>query len=151
MIYLECEPDKALLSALGIAKREVKHVFSKGNVCNRLEKSINSRGLVDEDPSSIQPTYIKKIKLISNKDGIKLFYDEKTKNYLIMLCPTLEGWILRVVKEMNIEISDYGLPDDVSKLHGTINTKLGAFKRLIKDIKQKSSMLKSLEGFIKDK
>jgi len=66
-----------------------------------------------------------------------------------MLCPTLEEWILKVVKKVNIEISNYGLPDDAGKLHATINTKLENFKRLIKDIKKKSSMLKTLERFIK--
>lgn len=149
MIYLECEPDKVLVSAMGIPRKEIKHSFSKGNVCNRLEKSRNSKGLVDEDPLSMQPSYIKELKLYEEKDEIKLLYDEKTQNYLIVLCPTLEEWILKVVKEAKIDISSYGLPDDRGKLHETINTKLKNLKNLIDDIKQKSSMLKTLEGFVK--
>lgn len=33
MIYVECNPDKVLVRALGISKRNIKHSFSKGNVC----------------------------------------------------------------------------------------------------------------------
>jgi hypothetical protein len=151
MIYLECDSDKALVSSLGISRKEIKHSFSKGNVCNRLLNSKNSKGLVDEDPSSTQPTYIRKLKPISNKDGIKFFCDERNENYLIMLCPRLEEWILMVAKEVSIDMSNYGLPSDACRLHSTINTntKLDSFKRLIKDIEQKSSMLKTLEGLIK--
>lgn len=149
MIYLECKPDKALVGALGVPRKEIRHLFSKGNVCNKLEKSRNSRGLVDEDPLSTQPSYIRKLKPYSEKAGIKLLHDEDNQNYLIILCPTLEEWILEVVKEVGIDMSSYGLPDDTSRLHEAINTKLKNFKYLLDDIKQKSSMLKTLEGFVK--
>jgi hypothetical protein len=152
MIYIECEPDKVLVKALGISRKEIKHVFSKGNVCNKLEKNINSKGLVDEDPLSAQPTYIGKLKLHSHEKNIKLLYDENAQNYLIMLCPTLEEWILKAVKESGMNIVNFGLPDDVEKLHRTINIKLGSFENLMEDIKKRrSSMLKTLEGFIKNK
>jgi len=151
MIYLECEPDKVLVSTLGIARKEIKHSFSKGNVCNKLKKSKNFKGLVDEDPKSPQPTYIERLRPCLEEQGIKLLKDENTQNYLIMLCPTLEKWILRVVKETGIDISKapYSLPDDPGKLHAVINTRLKGFKRLIEDIKQESLALKTLERLIK--
>jgi hypothetical protein len=149
MIYLECEPDKVLVKALGISRKEIKHAFSKGNVCNKLEKSRNSKGLVDEDPLRPQPTYIGKLKLHSHEKDIKLLSDENAQNYLIMLCPTLEEWILKAVKELGVNIVNFGLPDDAGKLHKIINIKLGSFENLIEDIKKrKSGMLKTLEGFI---
>jgi hypothetical protein len=149
MIYLECEPDKALVRAFGIARKEIKHMFSKGNVCNRLEKTKNSKGLVDEDPLSPQPSYIGKLKSLSRKNGIRLLFDEKKQNYLIALCPRLEDWVLNVTKEANIDVSKYGLPNDPNKLHEALNIKLDKFSDLIDKIKQKSEMLKTLEGFIK--
>jgi len=149
MIYLECEPDKALVKALGIPRKEIKHMFSKGNVCNRLEKSKNSKGLVDEDPVSAQPSYIGKLKPFLNKHGIKLLLDEKNQNQLILLCPRLEDWILNVTKEVNIDVLKYGLPNDPNKLHGALNVKLDKFRDLIDKIKQKSEMLKTLEEFIR--
>ena len=57
MIYLECDPDKALVKALGMSNKAIQHVYSKGNVCNKLAKSSHSKGLVDEDPTSPQPAF----------------------------------------------------------------------------------------------
>jgi hypothetical protein len=124
-------------------------MFSKGNICNRLEKTKNSKGLIDEDPLSPQPSYIGKLKSLPRGHGIKLLLDEKNKNYLIILCPRLEDWVLNVTKEANIDVLKYGLPNDPNKLHEALNAKLDKFKDLIDEIKQKSEMLKTLEGFIK--
>lgn len=151
MIYLECYSDEALVKVLGVHKKGIFHSYSKGNVCKKLEKSINSKGLVDEDPFSTQPSYIGKLKTNSYEYDIKLLYDEIAKNHLIVLCPRLEDWILKAAKEAGIYIEDYGLPDDANELHKIINTKLQKFILLIEDIKKKSKMLKTLEKMIKIK
>ena len=152
MIYVECNPDEVLVKALGIPRREIHHSGNKPEVCKRLKKSENCTGLVDEDPSSEKLTYIDKLKLHSNDYNIKLLIDEKGKNYLIVLCPKLEEWILKAAEEAKIYTPSYGLPDDPDELHKFINTRLKNFENLIKDIiKQKSRMIKTLEGFLKKK
>ena len=149
MIYVECNADKTLVSALGFPRREIKHAHSKGNVCKRLESSRNSKGLVDEDSFSTQPRYIEKLKLLSHEDDVKVLYDGRAQNCLIMLCPRLEEWILKVVKEVKVDIGDYNLPNDADRLHKTINIKLKNFENLIEDIKESSRMVKTLERVIK--
>jgi deoxyadenosine/deoxycytidine kinase len=79
----------------------------------------------------------------------RLLLDEKNQNYLIVLCPRLEDWILNVTKEISINVSKYGLPNDPNELHEALNIKLDKFRDLIDKIKQKSEMLKTLEEFIK--
>ncbi|MDZ7313714.1 MAG: hypothetical protein ONB45_20835 [candidate division KSB1 bacterium] len=145
MIYLECEPDKVLVSVLGIPSKEIKHAHSKGNVCNKLAKSSHSKGLVDEDPPSAQPSYIGQLRLHSHEHQIKLLYDEKAQNLFIVLCPRLEEWILAAAKEAGVDIQDYGLPPEANQLHKVINTRLGSLALLIESIKRRSKMLKSLE------
>jgi hypothetical protein len=151
MIYLECEPDKALIRTLGISSKEIKHEYSKGNVCNKLSKTKNSKGLVDEDPSSAQPSYIGRLKLLSFENNIKLLSDEKAQNLLIVLCPRLEEWILRAAQELGINVEDYGLPNKANQLHKVINTKIENLVRLLENRKRQSKMLKTLEGFVKSK
>lgn len=151
MMYLECYPDKALVRALGIRKKEIYHAGSKGNVCKKLEKSSKSKGLVDEDPFSTQPSYVGKLKTNSYEYDIKLLYDEKAKNHLIVLCPRLEDWILKAAKEAKVDVENYRLPDDAYELHKIINVKLDNFVHLIEDIKKRSKMLKTLEKVIKSK
>jgi hypothetical protein len=145
---VECNADKTLVSALGVPRSEIKHAHSKGNVCKRLESSRNSKGLVDEDPFSTQPRYIEKLKLLSYEGEIKVLYDGRAQNCLIMLCLRLEEWILKVVKEVKVDIGDYNLPDDADRLHKTINIKLKNFESLMEDMKEKSRMLKTLEKVI---
>lgn len=148
MIYLECNSDKALIETLGVVKKEVYHAGGKGNVCNRLKNSKNSKGMIDEDPLSSQPGYINNLKILFHENEVKLLYDEKNQNYLIVLCPRLEEWILNTAKESGINVRDYSLPEGVEEFHKTINLKLDKFIDLIKDIKEKSKRLKSLQKFI---
>lgn len=63
MIYTECKPDTALVKTLGIRKREIIHLSGKPEVCKQLEKREKWKGLVDEDPLSVQPPYLKKLRV----------------------------------------------------------------------------------------
>ncbi len=76
LLYVECHPDTVLVRTLGIPKREIRHVHSKGNVCNRLSKSRDSVGLIDEDPNSAQPNYLKTLKLVEEKHDLRLLADK---------------------------------------------------------------------------
>ncbi len=149
MIYVECDADKALVNAMDIPRKEISCEGGKPNVCKRLEKSRDSKGLVDEDPTQLQPRYIEKLKMNSNEYDTKLLYEEKSQNHLIVLCPTLEDWILKAAKDAKVNVEDYSLPDDAYELHKIINIKLEKFVQLIEDIKRRSKMLKTLEKLIR--
>jgi hypothetical protein len=116
-----------------------------------LTREESSKGVIDEDPYSPETISIKKQlknwKLVYNTNGIKVWYNKNRKNYLIMLCPRLEDWILRILREEKIDITEYGLPKDSEKLHEVINTKLISFEKLLQDI-SKSRTLKILQKFI---
>ena len=152
MIYVECKPDETLVKALGILGKKIEHRSGKGSICKRLEKSGNSKGLVDEDPLSAQPSYIRKLKLHSHQHDIKLLYDKKANNYVIVLCPNLEEWILKATKEAKVNTKNYNLPDNTDELHKILNTKIGKFTNLLQNLKKKKSrLLKTLEDFVKNK
>lgn len=106
---------------------------------------------MDEDPFNTQPSYIEKLKFLSYEHDIKLLYDEKAQNHLIVLCPRLEDWVLKAAKEAKVSLDDYNLPNDPDNFHKVINIRIENFTRLIEDIKKKKSrMLKNLEDFIKN-
>jgi hypothetical protein len=149
MIYLECNPDKALISFLGIPNKEIKHANGKGNICNQLAKSQNVKGMIDEDPSSPQPSYMKRLMLHSHEHNVRMLYDKNANNYMIVLCPTLEEWILKAVKQAGVDPGAFGLPTEAKELHQMINTKLDNFKRLLKGLERKSMMLTSLEKLVR--
>lgn len=151
--YTECKPDSALVRTLGIHKKEIIHLGGKPNVCKQLEKRENCRGLIDEDPFSVQPPYLKKLQV--NEDlsgyGLKILNDNHRNNDLILLCPRLEEWVLEAAKEADIDIQKYNLPDDGERLHKEISLNIDKFEKLIIDLKGKSKMIKALEKSIKDR
>jgi hypothetical protein len=152
MIYLECDSDKAFVRALGILKKEIVCADGKGNVCNNLEKNMYSVGLVDEDPLSAKPNYMDKLRIQLNENNIKLFFDEKNKNFLIVLYPRLEEWILEVAKNAGIDPTKYSLPDNVKQFRRQLNVRLDKkFGEFVQDLKDKSQVVRKLEEFLRGK
>jgi len=148
MIYVECKPDEVLVKALGIPRRGVIHEHCKGNICNRLLKSRDSKGLVDDDPRSGQPSYVRNLKVESQGQNIKLLLDEQRSNHLIVLCPTLEEFVLKASEEAGVDVKAFGLPDTLEELHKVINIRLEKFNELIPEIRN-SPLFKTLDSFIK--
>jgi hypothetical protein len=145
MIYVECKPDFLLVNTLGFSKKDIVHAGNISKVCKGLAKSENAKGLVDEDPDGDRPTYIDTLQLLQNQHEIKLLRDDKRDNQVIVLCPRLEEWLIKVTEEAGVDIGRYGLPNDGEKLHKVINLDLRKFEKLVNDLKDKSKMLKALK------
>jgi len=152
MVYVECKADFTLVESITeIPKKEIIHEGGKSEVCKKLEKKKNCKGLVDEDPWSVQPPYVKKLGMkedLSSYD-LKILHDNSNKNALIVLCPRLEEWELKAAKEVNVDMKQYDLPKEPSKLHAIININLDKFERLIESLKQRSNRLKALKKLLR--
>jgi len=152
MIYVECYSDITLVQSLTtVTRRGIVHEFKgKGEICNRLRNSTKSKGLIDEDPSSSQPRYVREATLDGDftEHNIKLLHHNSTDNDLIVLCPTLEEWVLDAAKGSNLDVRKYDLPNDAVRLHRLINLSLGKFERLLEDLKTKSNRLKTLKRLL---
>lgn len=154
MIFVECKPDFILVQAVGsIQKRDIIHELqSKGAVCNHLSTKTNCMGLVDEDPDSPQPPYIKKSQLYSHisQHDIKILHDTSRNNFIIVITPRLENWVLRAASVASVDVRDYDLPNNWRELHRTINSKIDNYEALLSDMIQKHSpMLAALKGALK--
>jgi len=152
MIFIECKPDLTLLESLTrIPRREITHEFKgKGEICNRLRKQTNCKGLIDEDPSSGQPHFVKEAELeedLSEHD-IRVLHHRQTDNRLIVLCPRLEEWVLKTTREVGKDVRDYNLPNNGRELHREINVRLDKFEKLLVDLKDSSSRLKTLKRLL---
>ena len=91
----------------------------------------------------IQIALLHHVKEYTNS-GIKVLV-AKNNSKLIMLYPRLEGWILNAVKEADMNIKNFGLPDDEITLHAVINNNLKKFKMLLEELKSKSNRLQYLK------
>jgi len=148
MIYVECNPDEILAKVLGFPRQQIIHAFGRGNICNKLEKTNNTIGLVDEDPQSAQSKYLRGLKLQKQGNGIKIWQDAKRGNFVVMLCPNLEGWVVRIAKEDKLDLTKYRLPNDVGKLHGKINLQSEKFEKFLVEALPVSACLKNLQRIL---
>ncbi len=156
MIFVECSPDLILVQTLRrVSRKDIVHELKgKGEVCKRLAANENCVAMLDEDPGSPQPPYIKSIRLRSDvvDQSIKVLHDNKRNNFVILLTPKLEDWILRATRLTGLNIVGYGLPSDSKELHRIINGKLDKYQDLLNDLSGKrSSMLVSLRTALETK
>ena len=154
MIYVECKPDLALVKSLtNVTRRGITHEFKgKGEICNRLRQQTNCKGLIDEDPSSGQPRYVKEARLENDlsEHEIKVLHDNTNNNYIIVLCPRLEEWVLKAAREAGIDVRKYNLSNDAAKLHREINLSLDKFEDLLDDLKI-TGRLKALKNLLEER
>ena len=154
MIFVECKPDLALVKSLtNISRRGITHEFKgKGEICNRLKKQTNCKGLIDEDPSSGQPRFVKEARLENDlsEHDIKVLRHSSTDNHLIVLCPRLEEWTLNAAREARIDVRKYNLPNDAARLHREINISLDKFEDLLEDLRDSSDRLKTLKRLLEE-
>ena len=154
MIVVECNADNTLVKCLiNIPKTDIIHEFKgKPGVCHQLKENLtNSKGLIDEDPRAGQPPYVKKAQPHGSyiQDDIKYLFDASRNNYLIILCPKLEDWVLKTAQIANIDVTRHGLPNDANVLHRVIDYKLDEFRILLHMLlKRKSNRLLTLKGLL---
>jgi len=151
MYLVECKPDAILVQSLtATSRKNIQHAGNKSELLKKLTELYgNSKGIIDEDPWSIQPPHLQKFKekqdLVSF--SFKILHQTSKNNILIMLRPRLEEWILEAAQEANINPTKYNLPNDPFKLHEQINIQIDKFQKLVKDL-AKSNRLKELRAHL---
>jgi hypothetical protein len=147
---VECYPDGALLRALGVSKKQLRHERCKGEVVKRVRKFDCATGLVDEDPTSAQPRDLDNYKQIQVGEGLFLLArrDDNNKR-LIIICPRLEDWLISRAKSSGIRPEDYGLPGDPDRLHSIprYEQKPG-FLRFLTELKEQDKGMQLLRQWI---
>jgi hypothetical protein len=125
MIFCECFADEALLYSLGIAKNNIIHAKSIGEVVKKARKNINSIGLIDEDPGKTKPRCLNDYCICSNQHNV-ILQTNFNNSKIIALSPRLEEWIIEVCNVVNIDISEssiFMLSTNPDRLHTKLNTR----------------------------
>ncbi|KYK35474.1 MAG: hypothetical protein HXS46_12500 [Theionarchaea archaeon] len=153
IVYVECKPDRTLVKSITrIHKKYIIHAGGKSEICKNLQKQQDCIGLVDEDPLRVQPSYIERMRVVDEivQHELRVLHDGSRDNYVIVLCPRLEEWLLKAAQESNVKVEKYGLPSDGMKLHQKINANLDKFKELLEDLRI-SNRLKTLQKLLEKK
>ena len=135
MLYVECLADEALARHLGLRRREIEHELNKDEVLKRLTNTLDSHGMVDEDPNSPTPVQFGRMLRLedSSQWGILRYLDGRRSNQVIVLRPDLEGWLIRSARDAGISIAEapYSLPVNPKSLHRVINDRLDKLQLVV--------------------
>ncbi len=149
MYRVECDPDVALVRSLtAVSKKWITHHNGKNELLRKLLRQTDSIGMMDKDPSSIQPTgYLRRFIPLDfdENHGIEILHHTQGHNRLVILYPRLEEWIIESARRVNIRLDDYNLPTHGNELHGEINYKIKRFEELLEDLKLSSDRVKALQ------
>ena len=117
-VFVECYPDAAVVGALGVARKRLRHERCKGEVVKKVLKLGSAVGVIDEDPGSAQPRDLANYEEVQAAAGLRLLARRgDTGRTLIIICPRLEEWLIHRAKTAAVKPEDYGLPSDPDRLH----------------------------------
>ena len=139
---VECDADLVLLLRLGIGRKQIHHASGVARVAERLERSQNCVGVVDEDPGKLRPRYLSSLTSAGRDDrhGLELLRDGRRNNFVVVLCPRLEEWLLRAAEECGIDVGIFTLPGHGEELHRLLSGKRGG--------REKRGAMRRYEEFI---
>ena len=149
-VLVECYPDAALLRALGVSKKQLRHERGKGEVVKRVRKFDDAIGLIDEDPDSSQPRDLDNYQQIQTAEGLILLARRHDKNKrLIVIRPRLEDWLIGRAKSSGIRPEDHGLPSDPDRLHSIPRyEQKESFRRFLAELKEQDKGMRLLHRWI---
>jgi len=149
MYLVECKPDAILVEYSTLTSRKnIQHAGNKSELLKKLTERYNdSKGVVDEDPWSIQPPHLQRFRAIQElaRYGLRVLHQTSRNNTLVVLCPRLEEWIIEAAREADIDPEKYNLANDPAELHQQINIQIDNYRRLVEELKTKSNRLRKLK------
>lgn len=152
MIILECDPDEFLILRLGFPRKKVKHAAGKGKVLELVRKCEIAIGIIDEDPQSFRYRDLDNYDIKDTGKSLTLLSrKEDSHKKLIQVSEYLEHWLISRAKANQIDLREYGLPDDPRKLHDMPHVERNRdFQKFIDRLIEADSEAKKLKKWISD-
>jgi hypothetical protein len=158
-VISECHVDTALARFFVQDAILVSHESGQGNVGNAMKKATNQDnivliGWIDDD--KIKHSYFNDFQTIIHENNI-IFKQKDNKNeYLIVIQPAAEKFLLEAANEVNLHLSPYNLPEDFkgfkNRLKNPSIEKDADFQNFIRDLMvQKASSFLLLQSFFEEK
>jgi len=149
-VLVECYPDEAVLRALGVPRKQLRHEARKGEVFNCLRDTPGAVGMVDEDPASAQPRDLSNYEQARTAEGLRLLARRGGRGQrLIILCPRLEDWLFQRARACGVDPKQYYLPADPSDLHDVPHyEQKDGFRRFLVELNGRDSGMALLRRWV---
>jgi hypothetical protein len=125
-IISECYVDTKLIKTIAPPTYKKGYNHQKGctNVIKMMEEKLSDEfavGVMDKDKRILE--YVKQFNLVIEiENHLELLKHHNKPHYLIFICPAVEKWLLHSADEVDIQLTDFGLPHDFLKLQKITKT-----------------------------
>jgi hypothetical protein len=119
LVIPECYADTAFIETIVPPdnQRGYNHQMGCNKVANKMQNELIDNfalGIIDKDKRSIR--YLDEFSLIADKKSLLLYKHPNRHHYIIQIYPAIERFILESCIEVEIDLTDYGLSNDLEDL-----------------------------------
>ena len=121
IVVPECYVDTNLMNVL--VGKACNHKKGCTNVCKVLDEKLTDQfaiAVIDKDKK--EPASVQNYELIAANRFVMVSKHRQRPHYLIHICPAIEEFILAAANELNVNLSDYGLPTELNELRKITKT-----------------------------
>ncbi len=119
-ILPECHVDTKVAEIITHASEKYNHQHGCGQIANQLKNRLKDKialGIIDEDKNKGPlPHYFSEFEEMKSENGLILKKHNTRKQYLILICPEIEKWLMTNANFVNVKFSDFNLPLDLNGL-----------------------------------
>lgn len=146
-IVPECYVDTKVAEILAQAKRKFNHQHGCGDVANQLKNRLREKialGIIDEDNGKgPKARYFSEFNMIKKENSLILLRHSERSQYLILICPEIEEWLLNDANAVNVNPLMFNLPERLKGFKQITKTqdidKHEGFYRFIKELIEQSA------------
>lgn len=119
LVIPECYADTTFIETIVPPdnQRGYNHQMGCSKVANKMQSELKddfALGIIDKDKRSIR--YLDEFSLIANRQSLFLYKHPSKHHYIIQIYPAIERFILESCSEVDIDLSDFGLKNDLEGL-----------------------------------
>lgn len=121
IVVPECYVDTNLMNVL--LNKSCNHQKGCATVCKTLDVKLSDQfaiAVIDKDKK--EPKALEKFEQIGESEHIIVSKHQTKPHYLIQIKPAIEVFILDAATELNVNLSDYGLPTELNELRKITKT-----------------------------
>ncbi len=146
LVIPECYTDTTFIETIVPPDNQLgyNHQMGCSKVANKMQNDLKdyfALGIIDKDKRPIR--YLDEFKLIANEKNLFLYKHPDKHHYIIQIYPAIERFILESCSEVDIDLSDYGLNNDLEGLKQTTKRKTSKkdpqLIQLFKELKNRSA------------
>jgi hypothetical protein len=116
-ILPECYVDTKVAEIVSRSSEKCNHQHGCGQIAFQLKnrlKDIVALGIIDEDKNKGPiANYFLEFEEITSENGLILKKHRERKQYLILICPEIENWLLMNANSVQVNPSEFNLPENL--------------------------------------